>query len=81
MAYSLSLSYRGKRSPSHHHKLPLLGHQERVLYPGTKSSVLVDGEVSGEFEVKTGVLQGDNYALTLQRPNLLLVVFHIQVFS
>ena len=55
--------------------------EERVLFSGTKSSVLVDGEVSGEFEVKTGVLQGDNYALTLQRPNFLFVVFHTQVLS
>ena len=30
-----------------------------VLYCGTKSSVLADGEMSGEFEIKVGVLQGN----------------------
>ena len=30
-----------------------------VLYCGTKSSVLVDGEMSGDFEIKVVVLQGD----------------------
>ena len=29
------------------------------LLCSTKSSVLVDGEMSGEFQVKKGVLQGD----------------------
>ena len=33
-----------------------------VLYCGNKSSVLVCGEMSGEFEVKIGVLQGDTLA-------------------
>ena len=32
-----------------------------VLYSGTKSLVLVDGEMPGEFVIKIGVLQGDTF--------------------
>ena len=31
----------------------------RVLYDNSKSAVLVDGQMSDDFDVTTGVLQGD----------------------
>jgi len=42
----------------------------RVLYDNSKSAVLADGQMSEEFDVTTGVLQGDVLA-----PFLFIVVF------
>ena len=46
-----------------HYGIPeLITEAIKVLYTDTESSVLLDGQQSSEFSVKTGILQGDTPA-------------------